>query len=91
MRIWRGFCGAGKFSISKNLLEHLNTVGYNSTDVVEMPGQYALAAEFWMCIRRKQIVRCAWNFSAMRSNRSASSIRRLNGLLPQWMKRCFCR
>jgi Transcription-repair coupling factor (superfamily II helicase) len=23
------------------LLEHLNTVGYNSTDVVEMPGQYA--------------------------------------------------
>jgi transcription-repair coupling factor (superfamily II helicase) len=24
------------------LLEHLNTVGYNSADVVEMPGQYAL-------------------------------------------------
>ena len=25
-----------------NLLEHLNAVGYNSTDVVEMPGEYAL-------------------------------------------------
>ena len=25
-----------------NLLGHLNTVGYNSADVVEMPGQYAL-------------------------------------------------
>jgi transcription-repair coupling factor (superfamily II helicase) len=25
-----------------NLLEHLNSVGYNSTDVVEMPGEYAL-------------------------------------------------
>jgi transcription-repair coupling factor (superfamily II helicase) len=25
-----------------NLLAHLNTVGYNSADVVEMPGQYAL-------------------------------------------------
>src|SRR5439155_7895880 len=24
------------------LLEHLNSVGYNSTDVVEMPGEYAL-------------------------------------------------
>ncbi|PYX92498.1 MAG: hypothetical protein DMG71_17840, partial [Acidobacteria bacterium] len=24
------------------LLQHLNTVGYNSADVVEMPGQYAL-------------------------------------------------
>ena len=25
-----------------SLLEHLNSVGYNSTDVVEMPGEYAL-------------------------------------------------
>ncbi len=25
-----------------NLLGHLNTVGYTSTDVVEMPGEYAL-------------------------------------------------
>src|SRR6266480_2547688 len=25
-----------------NLLEHLNSVGYNSTDIVEMPGEYAL-------------------------------------------------
>src|SRR5271163_4281969 len=25
----------------EKLLEHLNTVGYNATDVVEMPGQYA--------------------------------------------------
>jgi transcription-repair coupling factor (superfamily II helicase) len=25
-----------------NLIEHLNSVGYNSTDVVEMPGDYAL-------------------------------------------------
>jgi len=25
-----------------DLLEHLNSVGYNSTDVVEMPGEYAL-------------------------------------------------
>src|SRR5437660_1048572 len=25
----------------ERLLEHLNTVGYNATDVVEMPGQYA--------------------------------------------------
>jgi transcription-repair coupling factor (superfamily II helicase) len=25
-----------------NLIEHLNSVGYNSTDVVEMPGEYAL-------------------------------------------------
>src|SRR5205814_2425421 len=24
------------------LLEHLNSVGYNSTDIVEMPGEYAL-------------------------------------------------
>src|SRR6266436_1619946 len=28
------------FDLEK-LLEHLNTVGYNATDVVEMPGQYA--------------------------------------------------
>ena len=29
-------------SIPKPLLQHLNTVGYTSTDVVEMPGEYAL-------------------------------------------------
>ncbi len=29
------------FDINR-LIEHLNTVGYNSTDVVEMPGEYAL-------------------------------------------------
>jgi transcription-repair coupling factor (superfamily II helicase) len=29
------------FDISR-LIEHLNSVGYNSTDVVEMPGEYAL-------------------------------------------------
>jgi len=27
---------------TSDLLEHLNSVGYNSTDVVEMPGEYAL-------------------------------------------------
>jgi len=27
---------------TRSLLEHLNSVGYNSTDVVEMPGEYAL-------------------------------------------------
>jgi transcription-repair coupling factor (superfamily II helicase) len=27
---------------TESLLEHLNSVGYNSTDVVEMPGEYAL-------------------------------------------------
>jgi transcription-repair coupling factor (superfamily II helicase) len=27
---------------TETLLQHLNTVGYDSTDVVEMPGQYAL-------------------------------------------------
>ncbi len=27
---------------TESLLEHLNAVGYNSTDVVEMPGEYAL-------------------------------------------------
>jgi transcription-repair coupling factor (superfamily II helicase) len=27
---------------TENLLEHLNSVGYNSTDIVEMPGEYAL-------------------------------------------------
>ena len=27
---------------TRNLIEHLNSVGYNSTDVVEMPGEYAL-------------------------------------------------
>lgn len=27
---------------TNSLLEHLNSVGYNSTDVVEMPGEYAL-------------------------------------------------
>src|SRR3954470_5616505 len=29
------------FDISR-LIEHLNSIGYNSTDVVEMPGEYAL-------------------------------------------------
>ena len=29
------------FDINR-LIEHLNSVGYNSTDVVEMPGEYAL-------------------------------------------------
>src|SRR5207253_10791527 len=27
---------------TESLLQHLNSVGYNSTDVVEMPGEYAL-------------------------------------------------
>src|SRR4029077_9470776 len=34
--------GRGETVDAEPLLRHLNTVGYTSTDVVEMPGQYAL-------------------------------------------------
>src|SRR6266404_48676 len=36
----RVLCRGETFDLEK-LLEHLNTVGYSATDVVEMPGQYA--------------------------------------------------
>src|ERR1700721_1882280 len=40
------------FDLEK-LLEHLNTVGYSATDVVEMPGQYAARGGFLALYRQK--------------------------------------
>ncbi len=75
----------------ERLLQHLNTVGYSATDVVEMPGQYAVRGGILMCILRKPIVRCGWSSLGMKSSRCASSIRRVSGRRIRWMKLCFCR
>ena len=56
------------------VLAHLNTVGYASADVVEMPGQYAFVAAFSTCTRPRPIDRSASNSSAMRSIPSGASI-----------------
>ena len=48
--IWHARFRRGESLDVEGLLRHLNTVGYVSTDVVEMPGQYALARRDSRCV-----------------------------------------
>jgi transcription-repair coupling factor (superfamily II helicase) len=75
----------------EDLLGRLNLVGYSTSDVVEMPGQYALRGGILDVYSQRLIGRCASNSSGTRWNPFASSIPRLNGRQLGWTKRCFCR
>jgi transcription-repair coupling factor (superfamily II helicase) len=70
------------------LVQHLNTVGYQASDVVEMPGEYALRGAFSMCIRRRRIVLCVSSSSATKWSRSGNSIQGLSARRIRWIRRC---
>ena len=75
----------------ENLLGHLNTVGYNAADVVEMPGQYALRGGILDVYSPEAERPVRVEFFGDEVDSYGASIPPRNVLRIPWTKRCCCR
>ena len=91
MPTWRGSCAAARRSTSSRCSPTSTPSAITPPMWSKCPASMPCAAAFSMCTRPKPTARCASSSSAMKSSRSASSIRRPSVLRTRWMKRCCFR